>query len=406
MSLVEEIKIKITKEKEPVIFLVPSLKVEKKCCPEPKKALEELRKRIGDLCDDTGVCLRPLQHKAPCLAHNKEMSGVFGSVLKGDYDDYSDLDYAVEYPRNFRIDILKKLFDRTYYVVAANYGIYAYGNLLNTDVDLYFVYPNRRFVAFEIDGATTCMLNNTDVEKVKEVKKLARDLGVYGEFGGVPNIALEWAQIYSRERRLDLADVVRWPYIPVRFLAGYMAGNTVSRTFYINQRILSAALKGEIAPSDSSPIVNYVRSASQLAEKAGETFEYYVIGESLPNSVVFSAWSAALSRILGAERARYQAKYMGMWGASGNVFLMGIIADAVWIRENKKYAVAPDRVAMFSPALCSVGADYPITLEGGIACTAERLPAVDLKNVVRGAYGVYRQALGEIYDRFVTARIV
>jgi predicted nucleotidyltransferase len=404
MSL--EIKVKIAKEKEPVLFLVPQLVVEKKCCPDPKKALEELRKRMQDLCEDTGVCLRPLQHKAPCLAHNKELAGVFGSYLKGVYDGNSDLDYAVYYPDNFRIDIFKKLFDRTYYLVKASYGVYAYGSLANTDVDLYLVYPGKRFVAFEIDGATACSLNSTDVDKIKEVKKLARDLGVYGEFGGVPGIGIEWAQIYARERRLDLASVVKWPYVPVRFLSGYLAGNTMGRTFYVNQRILGWALEGKTSPTDASPIVNYVRSLMQLSESSGETFEYYVVGESLPSSVVYTAWVATMEGVLGESRARYLAKHMGIWGQSGNTFLMGLIAPAIWTRDNKKYAAAPDKVSALSPYACAVGADYPISLEGGISCIAEKLAVVDLRSVVRASYRSYREALGAIYDKFVTARIV
>lgn len=159
------------------------------------EAADVLRSRVKD------ARLVPLPHEAQCLKPKPELAGFFGSYLTGTLIDGSDIDYAVSMPSDFPQDpgkYLKVVLDKFYYAIKAPYGYVVMGEVKGVPIDLYFIAPGYRFDAFIADEALACSLTDEDRAKIVEVKKTAREVGAYGEFGGVPSVAISWAVLYAR----------------------------------------------------------------------------------------------------------------------------------------------------------------------------------------------------------------
>lgn len=373
----------------------------------PERAYEILRQRVLELG------LRPLEHKSPCLNGRKELFGLFGSLLKGTHLPTSDIDFAVEVPRDFAESpgkYVKGALDRAFYVVRSAYGYIAYGEVDKVDVALYFVRRGIRFHAFEVDGALACLLTDSDRELVKSLKQQGRAWGAVGAYGGVPGVAIEWAVVYARERGVPVEEVLLWHYIPARPLMGVTAGNTVGRTFRVNQAILSRIAEGELPPDPRSEEMKYVAAVADVARRRNLVFEYFVVRENLPTSLVYSAFVKALGELLGPERAKYVGRQVGVFGYVGyNGYVMGVALPAVIWHEHVKSGVSPDRISLVTPGDCWL--EVPegtavVRLEGGILCRAEALKPVDLRGAVARAYSAYKTTLASIYDKYVTVKIV
>jgi len=372
---------------------------------DPVKALEILRQRVLE------AGLKPIEHKSQCLNGRKEYFGLFGSLLKGTNTGHSDIDFAVWMPRDFfeKMDkYVKGVLDRVFFMIKASYGWIAYGEVNHVDVDLYFIYPNLRFHAFEIDGALACLLSDGDKDYVKKVKDLGRFWGVVGEYGGVPGVALEWGVIYAREKGLTLGEVLRWDYLPARPLMGTVAGNLLGRTFRINQEILADLVSGVQYPDPPTEEQKYLSAVAHYARRKNLVFEYYVVREMLPISLIYASYIKSLQDIMGAERAKYVGREVGIFGPVGyNGYVMGLALPAVIWKEHTKAGVSPDRLSLITPSDCWLEIGGPvIRFEGGLQCKAESLRSVDLKPTVVRLYSIYKGTLSSIYDRYVTIKVV
>lgn len=140
--------------------------VQRSCCGDIVTALATLKERVEK------ARLKPIEHRASCLKERQDLRGVFGSVLKGTADKYSDIDFAVELPGDFKKNIeeyVNRVFDRAYYLEITPYGYIAYGSIANVDVSLY--YTSRWLDFFSVDEYLACNLTDRDRQKVIEVKE-------------------------------------------------------------------------------------------------------------------------------------------------------------------------------------------------------------------------------------------
>ena len=370
-----------------------SLGIQRECCGDPIRAFDVLRDRVRD------YALKPLPHKSKCLKEEPKLYGLFGSVLKGTYVEGSDVDYAV-YMTRTPLQDAKKVLDKAYFAIKTAYGLVVYGEVEKVPVDLYFVNPDTTFHAFYIDGLYACELTDEKRQRVQEWKRVGKAIGAYGEFGGVPGIALETMAV----RNLG-ADAFRWHYLPIKGMEAAQAGNAFGRTFYVNQMLYYDVVSG-LAPQ-SDPVNAYVTWVEQYAEKNGYTYEYVLARETLPLYLVYDAYVTALTTTLGRERALYTGKFMGLFGNIDGTYVMGLLGVKTGkVVGNTEYAAAIDRVHMLLPEYCSIFRERGYNFEGGIVCAEDRLQIVPLREVVKAMYARYRVFLGDRYDKLVTSRII
>ncbi|MGB9704077.1 MAG: nucleotidyltransferase domain-containing protein [Pyrobaculum sp.] len=396
----EEVPKPVVKAERP-LFDITYTKCEK--CGSVERSLEILKQRVLE------AGLKPLQHRAPCLTDKKQYFGLFGSVLKGTYIANSDIDYAVVMPGDFENKLdkyVKGVLDRVFYLFRTTYGWIAVGEIADIDVELYYVRPNVKFHTFEVDGEVACRLSDTDRQTVRRVKELGKYWGVYGKFGGVPGIAIELSTIYARERGVALDEALRWHYIPLPGLSNTVAGNAVGRTFRVNQEILADLVAGKTPADPPTENEKYVYAVSSYAKRYNYAFEYFVVRENLPIAAVYMAYVSALADVLGADRVRYIGREVGVFGPVGyNGYVMGIAMPAA-AKEIRKYGVAPDRISLVTPQLCSLSQTDGIRLEGGLVCASETIGARELRTVVATLYERYRQHLATIYDQHVRVKLI
>lgn len=364
-------------------------------CADPLSALQELRKRILE------AGLKPIPHKAPCLANNKESYGLFGSLLKGTWDRYSDIDFAVVMPEDYyqKLDVYTKLLDRTFYRVKVPYGEIVYGDIARTDVSLYFVKRDKNLHSFYVDGILACELNDSDKEYVKQLKSKLRSVGVYGEYGGVPGVAIETAVLQNRKTGVPLHDILLWDYLPLPTLEGYVAGNAFGRTFYINQLIAHYEVFGIGKTS-------YEEYLSEISKRRGYTVEYVKIREYLPSSLVYTAYVRSLFEIIGIERGRYLGKLVGVFGAYTNGYIFGLALPRVYRgKPARNEAVAPDRIILLGSDICAAGLEVDgINFEDGLICAPHRMRTVDLAPIVVQLYRLYKTELARLFDTLLLFR--
>ena len=394
---VELVKEPVIQEKEPKYKLVERQVSCPPNCPNPLKAFETLRERVRD------ARLDPLEHKAPCLKGSK-LDGLFGSVLKGTYTEYSDVDYAVWMPGNFSVDKhVKPLFDRVFYMLNTNYGIIAHGMVENTFVDVYYLKRDVRFHAFYVDGELSCLLSDKQKGEATELKKVGRKVGAYGEFGGVPGIAVEYATYTSNLRNIGVEEILLWRYLPIKSLMGYAAGNVFGRTYRVNQVIFSDAVRNGY--DGKSPKEVYLSKLLGYAKARNLGVEYFITRESLPLHMIYDAVTQAMATVTGRERYKYLGYEMGVFGIVNNEYIVGLTGVLVSVKD-EILITAPDRIHMLMPEDCSLSNQIGINFEGGIICTDAPLRVRRLREVVRDMYVNYRSALAQRFDQFVSARIV
>lgn len=396
---VKEVKVEpIIVDKKPLVQIP-----QERCltCGDINKALETLRERVKN------ANLTPLKHKASCLANKSEYDGLFGSILKGTYIPGSDIDFAVYMPPNFFQNLdkyVKSVLDGAYYMQKTSYGVVVYGEVAYVPVDMYYIYPSiARFHAFESDGALACVLGESERDSVRFIKTLAKDYGLYGDFGGVPGVAIEWAHVVARDEGVSVEKVLLWDYIPIKTLQGLLAGNAVGRTFYINQLGLYAVLRKDIPVPEKTAERKYARVVGYLAHEYGLAFEWASVREYLPISLVYIAYVNALKTVLG-ERAHWLARRVGVFGPlENNGYVLGLAVPKAGGKDGQGATI--DRIYSSFPDLCSLETGT-VRFEGGIVCSDEPVRYSDLRRAVIAVYNEFKKQLSVIYDRHITAKLI